>query len=432
MKTHTIRLSEKIKRKNLFPYFLFVIFLVTSVVIFPQPFSNPAPVPLLTSATYGALAYSGITGSATVNGDGGTTTATMGSVTFLGTNYGVGGDHNAQAQADLADALTNGSSRTNDVNLLAIQDLAGMTLTHGVYGGPSSIAISSNGTLILDAEDDPNAVFIIKAASTLDINTGATVSLINGAVWSNVFWYVGSSATIFSGSNFNGIILAVTSITLNAGATLVTAKLLAHTGAVTINSDVLPVELTSFTASFINNSVELNWNTASEIDNLGFEVQRSVINVNNSREYNWIKVGFVNGSGNSHSPKNYTFIDTEVGHGKLAYRLKQIDTNGDFEYSSIINITAGEMPIGFLLHQNYPNPFNPSTQIQFGTDENTIATLTIHNVIGEKIETLFNGELSIGQVYNVTFNGSKYANGIYYYKLQTSNRNEVKKMMLLK
>jgi hypothetical protein len=432
MKTITTNLVSLFNKKLFFISLSIGIVLMMHAVTYSQPFNNPASVPLLTAETYGALAYSGIPGSAIVNGDGGTTTGTIGGITFTGINYGVGGDHNSQAQIDLTAALTNISSRTNDVNWLPIQDLAGMTLTHGVYGGPSSLNISNNGTLILNAENDPNAIFIIKAASTLDINTGATISLINGAVWSNVFWYVGTSATIFSGTTFNGIVLANVSITLNTGAALVTAQLLANTGAVTINSDVLPVELTSFTAVSNNKTVELNWSSATELNNVGFEVERSSLSENNNSHYAWIKIGFVNGAGNSHSPKIYSYVDNDISQSKYAYRLKQIDTDGNFEYSSIIEVFTGQIPNAFLLNQNYPNPFNPSTIIEFGVDKNTAATLTVHNVIGEKIATLFNGDLSAGQIYSVPFNGGKFASGIYYYKLQTNERNEVKKMFLLK
>jgi len=183
----------------------------------------------------------------------------------------------------------------------------------------------------------------------------------------------------------------------------VRGRLLAQNTFVTVGgTSVLPVELTSFTAALINGAVELNWNTATEANNYGFEVQRS-----EAQNYNWTKIGFVNGSGNSNSPKEYSFTDKTISFGSYAYRLKQLDNDGAHIYSDVIEVNAAQIPNDFLLNQNYPNPFNPSTQIQFGVNKNTHATLTVFNVLGVKVSTLFNGNAAAGQVYNVTFNGGK-------------------------
>ena len=99
----------------------------------------------------------------------------------------------------------------------------------------------------------------------------------------------------------------------------------------------LPVELTTFSASKIGSTVKLTWNTATEINNFGFEVERSVINDN------WTKIGFVNGNGNSSSPKSYTFEEKNLTSGKYSYRLKQIDNNDSFEYSKTIKIDLGTL-----------------------------------------------------------------------------------------
>jgi hypothetical protein len=396
-------------------------------------YANPSAVPLLTADTYGALASSGITGSADINGDVGTITSTIdGTIHPSGKNWGVGGTHNTQAQAHLGAALddaNNHSTRPTDFTIPA--NLDGLTLYKGIYDG-GALDLATNGTLTLNGS--ATDVFIIRASSTLTINTGSSVILTGGAVWSNVFWYVGSTATILSGSTFNGIILAVESITLNASAKQVTAQLLAHTGAITINSPVLPVELTSFTAALNNGAVELNWNTSTEVNNSGFEIQRSQISNVQSETliYNWTKIGFVMGAVLSNSPKNYLFVDKTVSYGSYAYRLKQIDSDGNYKYSNVTEVNAGQLPKGYLLTQNYPNPFNPSTLIQFTISENAHATLTIFNVIGGKVAMLFDGNAVAGQVYNVTFNGYNLASGIYYYKLQTNEITEVKKMLFMK
>jgi hypothetical protein len=340
----------------------------------------------------------------------------------------VGGDHNTQAQTDLESALSNASARVSD---LTIPDaLDGQTLTRGVYDG-GALSLSAGKTLTLNGS--ATDVFIIRASSTLNIN-GGIVLLTGGAVWSNVFWDLGTSATIIGGSTFNGIILAKTTITLDIGATLVTGQLLANTAAVTIGSDLLPVELTTFTAAFKNNAVNLNWNTATEVNNYGFDVQRSPSSgaLNDTQNYSWTNAGFVYGSGNSNSPKNYSFIESTVSYGSYAYRLKQIDDNGTFAYSGVIEVNTRQITYSFLLNQNYPNPFNPSTQIQFEVSKNTYAALTIFNVLGENVLTLFNGNVIAGQVYNVIFNGDKLASGIYFYQLKTSEKTEAKKMILMR
>ena len=440
MNIHTINSTSVLPAKLRVIGAMLVTALMMPAVAFSQ-YSNPQPVSLLTAGTYGALASTGITGTTTVNGDVGTLTGTIdGTITATGTNWGTGGTHNTQAQTDLSAALIDAAGRTNDATITG-DILGGLILTRGVYAGVA-LDLASGTTLTLNGS--ATDIFIIKASSTLTINTNSTVALTGGAVWSNVFWYVGTSATIYSGTTFNGIILAVSSITLNASATLVTSQLLAHTGALTINSNVLPVELTSFTAALSNSAVELNWNTATEVNNYGFEVQRSQTSnaKSETQNYNWTKVGFVKGAGNSNSPKNYFFVDNTVSYGSYAYRLKQLDNDGKYKYSDVIEVSAiggsasggnaGNISNGFILNQNYPNPFNPSTQIQFGVSKNTYATLTIFNVLGEKVSTLFNGNVVAGQVYNVTFNGNNLASGIYYYKLQTNEKTEVKKMLLMK
>ena len=200
----------------------------------------------------------------------------------------------------------------------------------------------------------------------------------------------------------------------------------------------LPVELTIFTAKYSGDKVELQWDTATEENNYGFEVERQKDNGQLAAGI-WEKIGFVKGSGNSNSPKSYTFVDVNSLNGKVRYRLKQVDNDGNFEYSPVIEVNAAEILNGFLLSQNYPNPFNPTTQIQFGVSKNTYATLTIHDILGKKVSTLFNGNAVAGQVYNLTFNrndpsyrSGSLASGIYYYKLQTNEKTEVRKMLLMK
>ena len=128
----------------------------------------------------------------------------------------------------------------------------------------------------------------------------------------------------------------------------------------------------------------------------------------------------------------YTFTDGNAQYGSYTYRLKQIDTDGDFEYSDIIEVEAGNIPEGFVLEQNYPNPFNPSTSIKFALAETQQAELKVFDVLGNEIATLFNGLAEGGKVYEKEFEAVNLSSGIYFYRLETKNRVVNKKMLLLK
>jgi hypothetical protein len=250
-------------------------------------------------------------------------------------------------------------------------------------------------------------------------------------VWSNVFWYVGSSATIFDGTTFYGIVLAEASITLNASAASVTAKLLAHTGAVTVSSNVLPVELVSFTATANRMDADLHWSTATEVNNYGFDVERRLINSQSSTVNSWTKIGFVEGNGTSNSAHSYSYTDASVSSGTCAYRLKQIDNNGTYKYSSETEITIA-VPKVVALNQNYPNPFNPTTTITFTLAQDGFTTLKIYDVLGREVTTLVNGEMKSGVMNAVSFNASKLSSGVYFSRLESSGNVQMKTLMLLK
>ena len=396
-------------------------------------YANPLAVPLGTAGTYGALAFSGISGSANVNGDVGTTSASIGiSIIPSGTNWGVGGQNNADAQTDLTAALTNANdhvARPTDFTIPA--NLDGLTLYKGIYDG-GALDLSNTGTLTLSGS--ATDVFIIRASSTLIINTGSSVNLTGGAVWSNVFWYVGTSATIYSGSTFNGIILASSSITVNASAALVTAKLLASTGAVTINSDILPVEIVSFNATAHRTDADLNWSTATEVNNFGFEVQRTTMN-DELGMMNWSTAGFVEGAGTSSSPKEYSFTDKNLTSGKYSYRLKQIDRDGKFEYSQTVEVIIGQAPTEFALMQNYPNPFNPTTKIQYTLANATHVSVKVYNVLGDEVATLVNGNQDAG-IHFVSFHAGEgtqnLSSGVYICRMEAGSFVSSKKLILMK
>ena len=186
---------------------------------------------------------------------------------------------------------------------------------------------------------------------------------------------------------------------------------------------LIPVELTSFYANVSEDKVNLNWSTATETNNSGFNIERS-----NGSEFQVI--GFVAGHGTTTEIQNYTFTDENIGAEKYSYRLKQIDFNGTFVYSNEIKVEI-LLPNEFVLHQNYPNPFNPSTKITYSIPNKSFVTLKIFNSLGEEIYQLVNEEKEAG-IYEINFNADNLPTGVYLYKIQAGSFVETKKMLLLK
>ncbi len=199
--------------------------------------------------------------------------------------------------------------------------------------------------------------------------------------------------------------------------------------AVINDNTAFPVELTSFTAKSTNEGIQLNWTTATEVNNYGFEVEKK-------SNTSWKEIGFVKGHGNSNSPKDYSYIDNSVTNGSdLQYRLKQINNDGSFEYSNPVTVTLSVANFG--LSQNFPNPFNPTTSIRYFISKNSFVTLTVYDMLGKQVERLVNGVKAIGS-YNAEFNGSNLSSGVYMYRLVITPTDgskgfiAVKKLMLLK
>ena len=197
----------------------------------------------------------------------------------------------------------------------------------------------------------------------------------------------------------------------------------------TVNyAGVIPVELTSFSAMVNGSSVNLKWQTATELNNSGFEIERR--KTLDERSEGWESIGFVAGKGTTSETQKYSFTDQVLSIGNYSYRIKQIDFDGSFAYSNIleVNLTA---PLDFELNQNYPNPFNPSTAISFSLPHASFVKLSVYNQLGEKVDEIINENLNEG-VYNYTWNASKFASGVYFYELTTNSFQSVKKMMLMK
>ena len=196
-----------------------------------------------------------------------------------------------------------------------------------------------------------------------------------------------------------------------------------HGRSVFVTNSALPVELTSFSSLVEGGNVKLNWETKTEVNNYGFEVERKL------ETEGWNNLGFVPGHGNSNSAKLYSFTDNfPTGGSQFSYRLKQIDIDGSFEYSDIIET---EINIeSFQLAQNFPNPFNPTTIIQYTVPHKSTVLLEVYDVLGKEVSTLVN-EDKAGGSYEVNFNANNISSGIYYYTLKAGSFTETKKMFLL-
>jgi Secretion system C-terminal sorting domain len=283
---------------------------------------------------------------------------------------------------------------------------------HNFSGGnytTATVTRPSTNTVYINIElqSDNSGTIVAQTPSWSDVVT-INFTTVNPNGSSNLAWQT-ASTDVFDGDN-------ATNWTLGSFPS--------------VDTSPLPVELSSFTASMSLNNVNLNWKTATEINNNGFEVERKAGHQKSEVSSQWEKVGFVQGYGNSNSPKEYSFVDKNLtGATKFTYRLKQIDNDGQYQYSREIEVKV--VPSQYVLYQNYPNPFNPTTTIKFNLPQAGEVNLTVYNVLGQKVMTLANGMLEAG-FHSVEFNASNLASGTYIYRLQALNFVQTKKMILVK
>ncbi len=188
---------------------------------------------------------------------------------------------------------------------------------------------------------------------------------------------------------------------------------------------IIPVELSAFTVTGISeNDMRLEWTTASETNNYGFEIQRSTDGVK------FKKIGFVKGNGTTSNINHYSFVDEDLNSGLYYYRLKQIDFDGTYSYSEIIKAEV-KAPDSYGLGQNYPNPFNPVTTIPFRIKEAGKVKIKVFNILGQEVATIVNKVMQPGY-YKETFNASDLASGMYFYVMIVNGKTFMKKFVLLK
>ena len=185
-----------------------------------------------------------------------------------------------------------------------------------------------------------------------------------------------------------------------------------------------PVELSSLEAT----GGSLFWSTATETNNSGWDIE--ITPVNGETKGGWKKIGFVSGKGTTTEKQFYTFSLSNLKTSSLI-RLKQIDLDGKFSYSPVIEFTVNEIPTEFSMAQNYPNPFNPSTLISYQLSTNSHTKLVVYDLLGREIRTLVNEAKPAGK-YTVNFSAADLPSGVYFYKLTAGDFSSTKKMMLVK
>lgn len=198
---------------------------------------------------------------------------------------------------------------------------------------------------------------------------------------------------------------------------------------ITMTVGVVPVELASFSAEVTDDNVMLKWTTATELNNRGFEVERKVSSLQSSVS-KWEQISFIEGKGTTTEAVHYSYTDKTEKAGKYSYRLKQIDYDGTLSYSNAIEVDVSG-PKEYALYQNYPNPFNPTTTIKFALPEKANVTLTVYNMLGEKVRDILVGEKESGY-HQINFDASDLPSGVYVYRLNAGDFLSSKKMMLVK
>ncbi len=207
-------------------------------------------------------------------------------------------------------------------------------------------------------------------------------------------------------------------------------------GGGTINGIPVPITLVSFTAQVLphGHGVELEWVTASEINNYGFYVQRAPDTLS---AFQRVPNSFLPGHGTTIEPHTYSFTDTTVTPGRWAYRLEQLDLDGTVHYSDavLVNVLTAvreaEIPKAFALQQNYPNPFNPSTVIKYEVPHTEHVSLEVFNALGQRVAALVNEQQEAGY-YEVRFRNENLASGVYFYRFHAGSFVETRKLVLLR
>ncbi|MDP2301351.1 MAG: YCF48-related protein [Ignavibacteria bacterium] len=292
-------------------------------------------------------------------------------------------------------------------------------------GGSGRIYKTTNGGLLWDTLTVPSRSYSINTLEVIDVNTIAAFGN------TGIFYLTTDGGLTWVSKNTSAATLNGSHFSKNSN-TNQYAFFTAGTNAAILKNTIttIPVELASLSVSVNGNSVSLLWKTSSEVNNQGFEIERK------SSNSDWQKLTFIQGKGTTASTTEYRYTDTDLKDGNYTYRLKQIDLDGSFTYSSTIEVEVGTL-ITFTLSQNYPNPFNPATSIKYSIAEPSKVTLNIYNLLGEKVAELVNTQQDAGY-HQLNFNAGKLSSGVYFFTINAESIsngqkfNDTKKMMLIK
>jgi hypothetical protein len=268
-----------------------------------------------------------------------------------------------------------------------------------------------------------NNIIIGGNFSTINGQTRVALALLDAATGALNSW----SPCINNNNSGNVYSIAVSPQVIAAGGWYAASSYFPQINLSIINDPdiVLPVEITTFSAKQSGGKVILDWVTATELNNSGFEIERK------SGTGTWVTLGTVAGHGNSAILNKYSYTDNNPTEGQtFSYRLKQMDNNGSFRYSNTIMVSL-DLPVEFRLLQNSPNPFNPSTIINYAVPADGNVKLSVYNIKGELIRTVVNGFRKAGY-YSAAFDGTGLSSGIYFYKIDAGKYSQTRKMILIK
>jgi len=188
---------------------------------------------------------------------------------------------------------------------------------------------------------------------------------------------------------------------------------------------IIPVELSAFTVNAVStNNMNIEWSTASETNNYGFEIERS------SDGITFNKIGFVEGNGTTTKMHNYSYADENLNSGDYYYRLKQIDFDGSYKYSEVIKAEI-QTPDEYGLEQNYPNPFNPVTTIPFRIKDAGRVQIKVYNILGQEVATIVDRHVNPG-FYRESYNAARLGSGVYFYRMTVNGKSLLKRFVLVK
>jgi photosystem II stability/assembly factor-like uncharacterized protein len=353
---------------------------------------------------------------------------TLNCVSFADANHGAAGGNHSTILYTTDQGVSWNVSTVNTTDQLAINGINFYDGLNGIAVGTGIILKTTNGGATWNRIAVPgyaatsNLTSVCHFGSTLYTAGGkyCLKSTDTGNTWANIM------DTIFAAQNN---ITSMNSLIADSNGNIWIATVM---GLITNASITLPVELTSFTYKIANGSINLDWITQTEVNNNHFKIERK------NQNASWEKAGEVMGSGNSNSPKRYSFTDKKfLTNGIYFYRLKQVDNDGRFKYSNEIEVNVSYIPNVYSLENNFPNPFNPSTRIRYSLPFDSNVKLAVYNSLGQLVSELSNDIKQAG-TYEINFSSSSLSSGVYFYSIQANsldgkkNFTSTKKMMYLK